>query len=199
MDKTVDYYMTMSSPYTYLGAARLGEIVAEARARLACRPVDYGKIFAATGGLPLKQRSRQRQAYRLMELRRWRKRLGIPINVEPKHFPVSDGLANRTLVALREQGGDPFPLSIAFGRAVWEEERDIADPDTLIAIAAAQGLEGRALVAAAEGAAVAAVFAADTEAAIERGVFGAPTYAFGDELFWGQDRLEFLAEALAAG
>lgn len=199
MDKVIEYYMTVSSPYSYLGARRLGEIAERAGASVVCRPVNYGAIFPATGGLPLKQRSPQRQAYRLMELKRWRARLDIPINIEPKHFPVDDRLANKVVIALREQGGEALPLSIALGRAVWQEQRDVADPDTLIAVAAAEGHDGRALVAAAQGETVAARFAADTEAAIERGVFGAPTYIVGQELFWGQDRLDFLAEALGAG
>jgi 2-hydroxychromene-2-carboxylate isomerase len=197
MSTVVDYYLTVDSPYTYLGTARLAEMVEAAGASLVCHPVNYGKIFPATGGLPLPKRAPERRAYRLMELRRWRDFLGVEFNIEPKFFPVNAALANRLVTALREQGGDAFALSVALGRAVWVEERDLADRDTLAEIAAAQEQDAEALLAAAESDAIGERFDADTDAAIARGVFGAPTYAYGDELFWGQDRLDFLERSLA--
>ena len=161
--------------------------------------MSFGEIFPVSGGLPLAKRAPQRQAYRLMELRRWSAHLNAPINLEPRHFPVDEGLAARTVIAHRERGGDPAPLSGAILAAVWVHERNIADPETLRAIADEQGLDGAALLAAAEAVEVAAAYAADTRAAIERGVFGAPTFVVGDELFWGQDRLDFVERALHGG
>jgi 2-hydroxychromene-2-carboxylate isomerase len=152
-------------------------------------------VFKVSGGLPLGQRAPQRQAYRMMELRRWREELGIPLNLEPKFFPVDDSLAACMVVALGQRG-DMGALSGACLKAVWAEERDIADPATLVAIAGEQGLDGAELLAAARTPAARAGYQANTDAAIAAGVFGAPTFVIGDQLFWGQDRLDFVARAL---
>jgi carboxymethylenebutenolidase len=132
----------------------------------------------------------------MMELRRWREQLGVPLHLEPKFFPVDDSLAACMVVALGQRGGDMGALSGAILRAVWADERNIADPATLVAIAGEQDLDGEALLAAAQEPAAAAGYQANTEAAIAAGVFGAPTFVIGDELFWGQDRLDFVARAL---
>lgn len=195
MDKTVDYYFTPTSPWTYLGHERFGAIAARHGARIRCKPVDFGKVFQVSGGLPLAQRAKQRQAYRLFELRRWRDFLRIPLTLHPKFFPAASELASRLILAAPEP--QQFRLAGALLRAVWAEERDIADAETLRAICGENGLDGTRLVAEAEGPAVAARYAALTAEAIERQVFGAPTYVFRDEPFWGQDRLDFVERALA--
>jgi len=197
MSKVVTVYYALQSPWTYLGWARLREIVDRAGAAARYRPVQSGPLFQASGTLPLAQRPAQRQAYRLMELRRWRDHLGVPLNLHPKHFPVDEALAARMVIAHRARGGDVAALSQAMLAAVWAEERDLADPDVLLAIAREQGLDGPPLLVAAEDEAVHHEYQADTQAAIEQGVFGMPTFVIGDELFWGQDRLEFVARALA--
>ncbi len=196
MGKRVDVYYSLASPWTYLGWERFREIVVRTGAEATYKPVAFAEIFPVSGGLPLPKRAPQRQAYRMMELRRWSAHLDAPINLEPRHFPVDEGLAARTVVAHRERGGDPAPLSGAILAAVWVHERNIADPETLRAIADEQGLDGAALVAEAEGEAARATYRADTQEAIERGVFGAPTFVVDGELFWGQDRLDFVERAL---
>jgi 2-hydroxychromene-2-carboxylate isomerase len=145
----------------------------------------------------LAERPRQRQAYRLMELRRWRERLDVPLNLHPKHFPVDEAPAARMVFAHRQRGGEIAALSEAMMRAVWAEERDLADRDTLLEIAHEQGADGAALLRATENQAVLSEHEANTKAAIEQGVFGIPTFVIDDELFWGQDRLDFVARALA--
>jgi 2-hydroxychromene-2-carboxylate isomerase len=197
MTKQIDYYMTPTSPWTYLGSTRLVEIAARRGATIAIKPVDYGQIFPASGGLPLGQRAKQRQAYRLFELKRWREHVRMRLNLHPAFFPAAADPAARLIVAARRQGRDALGLAHALLRAVWVEERNIADPATLVAVADAQALDGKALLAASESAAVADEYQADTQAAIARGVFGAPTFYYRDEPFWGQDRLEFLDRALA--
>ena len=197
MSKVVTVYYALQSPWTYLGWARLRELVARTGADARYRPVQSGQLFQASGTLPLAQRPAQRQAYRLMELRRWRDHLGVPLNLHPKHFPVDEALAARMVIAHRQRGGDVAALSQAMLAAVWAEERDIADPDVLLAIAREQGVDGPALLVAAEDDAVQDEYDANTRAAIEQGVFGMPTFVIGDELFWGQDRLDFVARALA--
>ncbi|MFQ5958953.1 MAG: 2-hydroxychromene-2-carboxylate isomerase [Alphaproteobacteria bacterium] len=198
MNKIIDYYYALASPWTYLGGPRLDRIAAEHGARVNFRPVDLGKVFPVSGGLPLPKRAPQRQAYRLVELARWRDHLGMALNLEPAFFPVNEARAARMVVAARRAGMDAGRLTNAILRAVWAEERNIADADTLAAIAGENGLDGDALLAAADTGAVADEYAADTAEAIERGVFGAPTYIYEGELFWGQDRLDFLERALAA-
>jgi 2-hydroxychromene-2-carboxylate isomerase len=132
-----------------------------------------------------------------MELRRWRDHLETPLTLHPRHFPVDEVLAASMVIAHRQRGGDIAGLSEAMMRAVWAEERDLADRDTLLAIADEQGVDGAALLAATQDQAVRREYEANTAAAIEQGVFGVPTFVIGDELFWGQDRLDFVARALA--
>jgi len=198
MPTVIDYYLTPISPWTYLGGLRLEAIAQRHGATVRVKPVDFGTIFPKTGGLPLAQRAKERQAYRLMELQRWRKRLGVPLTLHPAHFPVPDLLAAGVILAAGEAGGDALGLANAIGRAVWAEERNIADPATLQALATANGHDGAALLARAGDAAIAERRQALTQEALAAGVFGAPTYVVDGELFWGQDRLDFLEEKLSA-
>ncbi len=198
MSKAIDFYLSLRSPWAYLGSVRLEEIAARHGAEIAVKPVDYGTIFPQTGGLPLPKRAPARQAYRLVELRRWRRRLGLPLNLEPKGFAVDEAPAARLVIAAGESGGDPLRLAHAILRAVWTEERSIDDPATLKAIAEESGHDGAALLALAEQQETTAAYEALTREALSRGVFGAPTYIYEGEPFWGQDRLDFLDEALKA-
>lgn len=158
-------------------------------------PVDFSVIFPSTGGLPLPKRSDQRKAYRMQELRRWRDHTQIDLNLEPLHFPVSDKLAATMVVNLRKQ--DPqkaIHLAGACLRACWLEERNISDESTLLAIAAENDLDGNALLEDSAGAIE--TIAQDSATAVELGVFGAPSYRCNEQLFWGQDRLDFLKKEL---
>jgi 2-hydroxychromene-2-carboxylate isomerase len=199
MDKVIDYYLFVNSPWTYLGHKRFADIARAAGARIRVRPMDAAKVFPVSGGLPLAQRPKQRQAYRIFELKRWRDYLGVPLNIHPKYFPSPTDTAARMVVAASDDAAPAAAFDLA-GRllaAVWTEERNIADEPTLIAIANEAGLDGAALLASARSDATAARYAAYTQEAIDRQVFGAPTYFYRDEPFWGQDRLDFLQRALA--
>jgi carboxymethylenebutenolidase len=199
MAQHIDYYVSLNSPWTHLGAARIEALAAKFHATMRIYPVDFGAIFAASGGLPLPKRSPQRQAYRLQELRRWRDRLGIPIHIQPKFFPSSEALTSGCVIALRETVGDAPAIKLAHAvlRAVWEEERDPADAATLAALITACGQDADAVMKLGAEPRWAERRVADTEAALDRGVFGAPSYVIGDEIFWGQDRLEFVEQHLA--
>lgn len=188
---SIDYYYSPASPWTYLGHGRFADIARKAGAIVNVKPADYGVIFPQSGGLPLGKRAPQRQAYRLVELGRWKAFLGLPLTLQPKFFPV-DGTAAACLVC----GADDARRMALAGdlmRAVWVEQRDIADPATLAEIAARHGIADapRAIDAGK------ARYQQYTQEAAARGVFGAPTYVLRDELFWGQDRLDFLERALA--
>ena len=190
MSRPVDYFFTPQSPWAYLGHARFVELLRASRRAVRVLPVDYGRIFPLSGGLPLGQRAPQRQAYRLQELARWKAFLGVPLNTHPRYFPADATLAACVIAAAPADAR--LALAGDFMRAVWVEEANIADPATVAAIAARHGIADAA-AAAARGR---PVYEANTQEAVARQVFGAPTYAYGDELFWGQDRLDFLDRAL---
>ena len=187
----IDYYLTPTSPWTYLGHARFSEVARRHGAAVAVKPVDFGVIFPQSGGLPLGKRAPQRQAYRLMVLARWRDFLGVPLNLQPKFFPA-DPISAACLICAAPQDKQ-MAIAGDFLRAVWAEERNIADIGVLTEIAARHG------VADAPGAIIRGkpIFERNTQEGLARQVFGAPTFVVRDELFWGQDRLEFLERALA--
>ena len=198
MSQMIEYYFAPQSPWTYLGHQRLQDIAAAAGATIEVLPADYGRIFPASGGLPLPKRAPQRQAYRLVELARFSQHLGLPLNVHPRHFPVPADDAARLIITVQQQDGDAAALALAGAvmRAVWLQQRDIADADTLAALLAEQGLAADRLAQSRAPAAQQA-YDANTGRAIALGVFGAPTYVVQGELFWGQDRLDFLQRRLA--
>lgn len=196
--KTIDYFLSPVSPWTHLGHARLREIASRHGAAVVVKPVDLSRVFPVSGGLPLKQRAPQRQAYRMMELRRWRDYLGVPIQLEPRFFPVPADLSALLVIAAAPAGSErQLDLAGALLRACWEQDRDISDPATVAAVADENGFDGAALLASAGSEATGAEYDRLTQEAVTRQVFGVPTCALGDELFWGQDRLDFLDRALA--
>lgn len=199
MAATVDYYMTPVSPFTYFGHERLRAICRDRGAEINLKVMDLGKVFPVSGGLALKDRAPQRRAYRMMELKRWRDFLGMPLTLEPKFFPVPAEAAATLILAVLEQRGTETALDVAGDclRAIWTEDRDISSRDTLRDIAGARGLDAQALLAQAASAGIAAVYVMQSQEAIARGIFGSPTYIYNDEIFWGQDRLDFLDRALA--
>jgi 2-hydroxychromene-2-carboxylate isomerase len=199
MAATVDYYMTPVSPFTYMGHERLRAICRDRGAEINLKVMDLGKVFPVSGGLALKDRAPQRRAYRMMELKRWRDFLGMPLTLEPKFFPVPAEAAATLILAVLEQRGTETALDVAGDclRAIWTEDRDISSRDTLRDIAGARGLDAQALLTQAASAGIAAVYVMQSQEAIARGIFGSPTYIYNDEIFWGQDRLDFLDRALA--
>ncbi|TWT15561.1 2-hydroxychromene-2-carboxylate isomerase [Reyranella sp. CPCC 100927] len=200
MPKHIDYYASLISPWTYLGSARIEALAARHGATVTIWPVDFGQVFPASGGLPLPKRAPQRQAYRMMELKRWRAHLGVPINLQPKFFPANEQPAARSVIAVRETGDGAKAIALAHAvlRGVWEEEKDISDPQTLAGIIAGIGLDPAKIAAAAESPEIMARREADTKRAIDRGVFGAPSYVIDGEIFWGQDRLDFVDRKLGS-
>ncbi len=192
----VDYYLTLVSPYAYMGHGQFMDLVERHHLSVTIKPANMGAVFSQTGGLPLAKRAPARQAYRFQELKRWRMFLDIPLNLEPKFFPANDRAAAGMVIAAQKNGDDCLGLAGAILRAVWAEERNVADPDTLVDIANATGLDGAALLEASAAAETEETWNAYTQDAIDTGVFGAPTYVYGDELFWGQDRISFLERAI---
>ncbi len=194
----VDYYFAPNSPWTYLGHDRLQQIARATGTVINVLPVDMGgKVFPVSGGLPLAKRAPQRQAYRLVELRRFSEHLGQPIVLQPKFFPVDPDQASRLIVAVNLHDGADAALRLTgrILRGVWVDERNIADPGDLAAMLAQESLPAQRLDDAASPA-VRERYEHDTQRAIEIGVFGAPSYVVDGEIFWGQDRLDFLQRRL---
>ena len=198
MTHSVDYYFSPQSPWTYLGHQRFAEMAKAANATVRVLPVDLGgKVFPVSGGLPLNQRAPQRQAYRLVELKRFSEQLSLPLNLRPKFFPVAGDDASRLIVAVdRADGSDAaMALGAAVFRSVWVDELNIADGQVLAALLASLQLPASRLEES-RTATVQQRYEANTQQAIDAGVFGAPSYVIAGEIFWGQDRLDFVQRRL---
>jgi 2-hydroxychromene-2-carboxylate isomerase len=195
----ITYYMSVTSPWTYLGSARFAAIARKHGHTVDIKPARFGEVFAKTGGLPLPKRSPERRAYRLMDMKRWRDHLGIPVNLEPKHFPTDDSPASRLVIAAKLAGKDAHALATEIGKALWEKEQNITETAVLETCARNVGLDAAAILKAGPPEAeLSALHDTYTAEAISRGVFGAPSYVLeSGEIFWGQDRLDFLDRALA--
>lgn len=199
MEKVIEYFLTPVSPYVYLGHNRLRKIAADAGAKIELHVVDLGAVFAISGGLPLKQRAPQRQAYRLLELARWADYLKMPLVLEPKNFPLPQDLSSKVAIALQLSVGQTAALDFIgnAAQALWAREENISEPAVIEALLRQQGRNAEAIMSFAQGEEVAAAYAKSTEYAKECHVFGAPSFRIDGELYWGQDRLEFVERALA--
>ena len=201
MSLTIDYFLAPQSPWTYLGHARLQQLVKTHGANVRVKPMDIGgQIFPASGGLPVGQRAPQRQAYRLVELQRFATHLQLPLNLHPKFFPVASDDASRLIIAVDQHDGTDAAMRLcgALLALVWVQERNLADHSVLSEVLHEQGLAAERLTQALQPSAQ-ALYQQYTEEALALGVFGAPTYVVNGELFWGQDRLEFLERRLQQG
>jgi 2-hydroxychromene-2-carboxylate isomerase len=198
----IDYYFSPISPNVYLAGTRAEEAAARHGATLVYKPLDVGALFTRTGGQLPRDRHPNRQAYRLQELRRQAAKLGMPITLQPAHFPTNPAPASYAIIAAQAArqggaGGDLGALVHALARACWAEERDIADDAVIAACLEAAdfepGLATSGLLAGAE------AYAANLEDAVAQGAFGVPFYivAGDDERFWGQDRIADLETHLA--
>jgi len=191
----IDYYLFPLSPFSYLAGLGLEEVAARQGATITYKPVQLYRIFAETGTPLVKDRHISRQKYRLQEIARVARANGLPINPTPRHFPTNPVPASAAIISAQAEGGDVGPLVHGFLRAVWAEERDIADDEVVRDILAKAGfdpaLADRGLLTAVE------TLERNTDEAIRRYVFGAPSYVVGEEIFWGQDRLPLLEAHLA--
>jgi 2-hydroxychromene-2-carboxylate isomerase len=194
MSRTIDYYFSMASPWAYLGHARFMEIAQAHGASVTILPLPLRRLFPETGGLPLPQRHPVRQRYRLVELQRWSARRGLPLVPQPRHVPFDPTLLDLAVTALVLDGQNPDAFMRRAFAAVWAEEQDLADPATIGRLAGTPDLTTRA-----QDADVLARYEATLPQALEAGVFGAPSYVLDGEVFWGQDRLDLLDDALASG
>lgn len=188
----IDYYFVTISPWTYLAGMRLEEIAARYDATITYKPCDMNRVFAATGGLPLGERSQARKDYRMQELQRWRVARDMELTLQPAHFPTNPAPSAYAIIAAQAAGGgDVGKLTHAILRACWAEEKDVSDSDVIKACLEDAGFDpGLADSGLLTGA---MAYEANAEEAIKVGAFGAPFYLVdGTEKFWGQDRLGML-------
>ena len=192
----IDYFFAVMSPWVYLAGDRLERIAERQGATVRYIPLDAPALFPRMGGQVLAERHESRKAYRVQELARWSKRLGMKLDLQPMFFPANPAPASYAIISAQAAGGgDLAGLVRAFPRAVWAEGRNIADDEVVKAILAENGFDpavaDRGMFTAAD------VYVRNLEEAVSRGVFGVPFYIVGEETFWGQDRLELLEEYLA--
>ena len=196
--RTLSYYFTLQSPWSYLGHAEAMAITARHRLQVLWKPINLLAVFPESGGLPLAKRHPKRQAYRDIELRRWRDKRGMSLNLRPQFWPIDIALADRTVIALAEEGVDPDAFVRAAFAGLWVKDADLTSAATIGDFLAATGSDARAL-AAAQSQATGDLYESNTREALDAGVFGAPTFIFDGEPFWGQDRLSLLDDALSSG
>ena len=196
MTAAINYYYAPISGFAYLGEPRLRVIAAETGAEIRYRPVDIGKLFAASGTTPPFKQSAVRLSYRQEEMGRWAAKLGLSVNPAPRYWPTQPDLACRVIYAAEKLGFDIGAVSFALLSAVWVEDRNVADPEHVAAVLNAMDLPASVILAEAQTDTVKAVLEAYTGEAISAGVFGSPTYIVHGVRFWGQDRLDFVADIL---
>jgi 2-hydroxychromene-2-carboxylate isomerase len=199
MARQIDYYFSFSSPWAYIGHKAFRDVVATHGLEVNHKPVVLVELFSETGGLPLVKRHPVRQRYRMMELQRWRDKRGLNFHFRPKHVPLNARLADGVVIAAVEAGLDPDPYLRRAFHAVWEQELNLADPDVVTKLADEAGLPGRKLVERSASDEITTVYEQNRQDAIAADVFGSPVYVLDGEVFWGQDRIELLADALKSG
>lgn len=198
MARTIAYFFSFASPWSFLGHAPFMEVAARHNAQVEYVPVSLGPVFAETGGLPLAKRAPARQRYRLVELQRWRVKRGVDFHIQPAFWPFDPTTADRAVIAALDHGEVEALLPRLYA-AVWQRQENLGDPAELARIIDEVGLPGAKIVEAAQGAETAAIYDANRTRALEAGMFGAPSYVLDGEVFWGQDRIDLLDDALASG
>jgi 2-hydroxychromene-2-carboxylate isomerase len=199
MPRQVDYYFSLSSPWAYIGHALFREVVSTYGLRVNHKPVLLFDLFSETGGLPLAKRHPVRQRYRMLELQRWREKRGLNFHLRPAHTPFNGRLADGVVLAAIEAGHDPDAFLRRAFPAVWEDQLNLADADVLVRLADDSGLPGTALVERSASEDISATYEKNRQDALAVDVFGSPAYVLDGEAFWGQDRIELLADALKSG
>jgi 2-hydroxychromene-2-carboxylate isomerase len=197
MSRAIDYYFTLVSPWSYLGHDRFITMARRHGAEVNYVPVQFGAVFSETGGLPLPKRAPPRQRYRFVEMQRWREKLGLPLNLRPKFWPVEGALADRIVLALSEAGRDPDGYIRRAFAGIWVNNQNLAEDAVLARILRESDHDPVRTLQAARSDKIAERYADNIRHTLAADVFGAPSYVLDGEVFWGQDRLDLLEDALA--
>ena len=199
MPRQADYYFSFQSPWAYIGHNLFQEVARTHGLKVNYKPVVLVDLFSETGGLPLMKRHPVRQRYRLVELQRWRDKRGMKFHLQPANWPFNARLADGVVIAAVEAGLDPEPFMRRAFAAVWEDQLKMTDPAVLIKLADESGLPGKQLVERSGSEEISAAYEKNRQDALSADVFGSPVYVLDGEVFWGQDRIELLADALKSG
>lgn len=197
--KEIDYYLTSSSPFNYLGFKPIQDVAVKHGYTLNIRPVNIRGIWAETGAVPPAERPPIRQRMRLIELERFALHRDVPLNLQPKFFPVDPTLADQTIIALIEQGENPQPYMAGIFASVWVHEQDIADEITLFTLLQQHNHNPEGVLNLAKSEAITKIRDQNTQLAVKAGALGVPSYVLNGECFWGQDRISLLDEAITTG
>jgi 2-hydroxychromene-2-carboxylate isomerase len=199
MPRQIDYYFSLSSPWAYIGHKFFREVVSTYGLTVNHKPVVLADLFSETGGLPLVKRHPVRQRYRMLELQRWRDKRSLKFHLQPAHFPLNARLADGLVMAAIEAGHDPDPFLRRAFAAVWEDQLNLADAATLVRLADDCGFPGKALVERSGTDEIGEKYEQNRQDGLSADVFGSPAYVLDGEVFWGQDRIELLVDALKSG
>jgi len=199
MPRQIDYYFALQSPWAYIGHKLFRQVVSTYDVAVNHKPVVLVDLFSETGGLPLLKRHPVRQRYRMVELQRWRDKRGLNFHLQPANWPFNARLADGLVIAAVEAGLDPDPFLRRAFAAVWEDQLNLADPATLIKLADDSALPGKQLVERSATDEIGKIYEQNRQDALSADVFGSPAYVLDGEVFWGQDRLELLVDALKSG
>ena len=195
MGKQVEFYFDFGSPYSYLAYKALPGIAVAHAAQIVWRPMLLGGVFKATGNhspaeIPAKSK------WMHQDMQRWAARYGAVFKHNP-HFPINTLMLMRGAVGMQMRGTHFDKYVETIFHAMWAEPRNLGEPAELAAVLQQAGFDAAAFLSLVNDAAVKEELKKNTEEAVARGVFGAPTFFVGEEMFWGQDRLDFVAAALA--
>ena len=199
MPRQGDYYFSFQSPWAYIGHGPFSELVSAYDLKVNYKPVVLVDLFSETGGLPLMKRHPVRQRYRMVELQRWRDKRGLKFHLQPAHWPFNARLADGVVIAAIEAGLDPDRFLRRGFAGVWEDQLNLTDPATIAQLADESGLPGKQLVERSATDAISTAYEQNRQDALAADVFGSPVYVLDGEVFWGQDRIELLGDALKSG
>ncbi|GGD09140.1 2-hydroxychromene-2-carboxylate isomerase [Aureimonas glaciei] len=195
----IDYYFTSSSPYVYLGHEEIRSVAGRHNATLRPLAVDLSAMWAVSGQVPVAQRPKIRQDYRLIDLQRVAERRGLALNVKPKFSPADPALADLVAVALVAEGQSPLDFMDRVFSGYWAREEDMADRLQIEAYLSELGFDAAAIIERAESPESAAARKANADAAVAASLPGVPGYVLNGEPFFGQDRIDDLEHVLDGG
>lgn len=196
---TIDYYFFGASPFTYLGHGAIEAVAKKHGCGLAYKPVRLMDLWEVSGAVPPAKRPAVRQRYRFLEMQRAAEMRGLSINLKPRHFPVDPTLADQAVIAILEARHDPSGYMAAIFSAVWTRDENISDPAVIERCLSENGFDADAILHAAQSSEVAAIRDRNTKEAIDADAVGVPAYVLNGEVFWGQDRIEWIDRALETG
>lgn len=195
----IDYYYTSTSPFTWFGQQALCELAEKHGKQINYKPVNLMEVWKVSGAVAPPQRPPMRQRYRLLELQRIAHFRGLSIIPQPDSFPANPERADLCCAVLVVQGKDPGPFLLSVGEALWSQDRQVADENVLAELLDKAGHSGASIVETSKEPEFADIRSANSGDAIELDVIGAPSYVYENEVFWGQDRIEYLDKMIVTG